>query len=392
MGQREACVARIREQGVDTVLLLQDNTDFNFSHHPRTQGMGPLQNGHMRGFWAHNTLAVSPDGVPLGLWDQQAWVRDAAKSGQSRQRHERAFEEKESYRWVTGVPDVGAIPAETRVVTVCDREAHIYEFFDAMLEQGVEFLVRATRGRSPTQEGGPLFAAVAHWPVQHRYTLTLKRRPDRPERTAEVDVRFGSLTLKAPKRGTPRRATITVQVVEVVEPAPPPGQNAVHWLLLTSLPVETVAQALQLVTWYTYRWLIERFHYVLKSGCKLEDRQLQTQSRLDRLLAVFNLVAWRLLWLTYQARQTPDAPCLVALDEHEWQALYAHHHRTTRLPDTPPTLHETVRMLAQLGGFLGRKGDGEPGVKVLWRGWTRLQDIVDTWRLFHPPSKDVGNA
>lgn len=237
-----------------------------------------------------------------------------------------------------------------------------------------------------------LFAAVADWPVQHRYTLMLKRRPDRPERPATVDLRFGTLTLKAPKRGTPRRATITVQVVDVLEPDPPPGQKAVHWLLLTSLPIETVDQALQVVTWYSYRWLIERFHYVLKSGCKLEDRQLQTQPRLDRLLAVCNLVAWRLLWLTYQARQTPDVPCLVALDEHEWQALYAHHHRTTQLPDTPPTLHDTVRMIAQLGGFLGRKGDGEPGVKVLWRGWTRLQDIADTWRLFHPPSTDVGNA
>lgn len=150
LGQREACAARIRELGADTVLLLQDSTDFNFTHHPQTEGMGPLQNGHMRGFWTHNTLAVSPNGVPLGVWDQQVWVREAATSGKSRRRHERSFEEKESYRWATGVPEIGMLPAETGVVTVCDREAHIYEFFDAMLDQGVAFLVRATRGRSTT--------------------------------------------------------------------------------------------------------------------------------------------------------------------------------------------------------------------------------------------------
>jgi len=140
---------------------------------------------------------------------------------------------------------------------------------------------------------------------------------------------------------------------------------------------------------YTYRWLIEWFHYVLKSGCKLEDRQLQTQSRLERLLAVVNLIAWRLLWLTYQARQTPDASCLVALTEDEWQALYAHHHRTLQLPATPPTLGQVTRWIAQLGGFLGRKSNGEPGVKVLWRGWMHLQNIVDTWRLLHPPPRNV---
>lgn len=103
--------------------------------------------------------------------------------------------------------------------------------------------------------------------------------------------------------------------------------------------------------WYGYRWLVERFHYVLKSGCKLEERQLKTQACLERLLAVFNIVAWRLLWLTYQACQTPEASCLVALSEEEWQALYAHHHHTTQLPATPPTLLEVTRWIAKLGGF-----------------------------------------
>jgi hypothetical protein len=392
-GQRAACVERIKAQGEAVVLLMQDSTSFDFSHHPQTSGMGRLENEHMRGFWAHNTLAVSVAGVPLGVWEQQVWVREAATTGQRHQRHARAFEEKESYKWVRGLPDLKAATNVTQVVTVCDREAHIYEFLDAVLSAEAEFLVRASQGRSFTQDGEAVFAVVAQWPVQARYRLPLKRRPDREAREAQVELRFGSVTLNQPERAQVQRETLTVYVVDIVEPDPPPGEEAVHWLLLTSLPVETLEQAQQVATWYTYRWLIERFHYVLKSGCKLEDRQLQTQPRLERLLGVFNLVAWRLLWLTYQARQTPEVSCLVAFTEHEWQALYAHHHRTTRLPATPPPLHEAVRMVAHLGGFLGRKGDGEPGVKVLWRGWMRFQDIFDTWQLLHPPlQKDVGNA
>jgi hypothetical protein len=384
-------VKRLREGGGGVVLLVQDTTSFDFNHHPHTTGMGPLENQHMSGFLAHTTLLVSAEGVPLGVWAQAVWVREAG-AGKRDLRHERAFSEKESFKWVEGLPDLQAAAPQAQVITVGDREAHIYEFLDALRDQPVDFIVRASRGRGFTSQDQDVFEVVQAWPVQQRYTLTLKRRPDRDPRDAVVELRFGTLTLQAPQRAQGTRPTLTVQVVEVREPDPPPGDEAVHWLLLTSRPVLTLAHAQQIVTYYTYRWLIERFHYVLKSGCQLEDRQLQTQPRLERLLAVFNLVAWRLLWLTYQARQTPDASCLLALSEDEWQALYAHHHRTPHLPATPPSLHQATRWIAQLGGFLGRTSDGEPGVKVLWRGWMRLQDIVDTWRLLHSPLQDVGNA
>jgi len=384
-------VERLREGEGGVVLLVQDTTSFDFKHHPHTTGMGPLENQQMSGFLAHTTLLVSGEGVPLGVWDQAVWVR-AAAGGKRQQRHARAFADKESFKWVEGLPDLEAAAPYAQLLTVCDREAHIYEFLDYLHDQPLDFIVRASQGRSVTADDQALFAVVQGWSVQQRYHLSLQRRPDRTPREAVVELRFGTLTLLAPRRAQGTRSTLTVQVVDVYEPDPPPGEEAVHWLLLTSLPLTTLLQAHHVVTWYSYRWLIERFHYVLKSGCQLEARQLQTQSRLERLLGVFNLVAWRLLWLTYQTRQTPDASCLVALSEPEWQALYAHHHRTTRLPPTPPTLHQATRWIAQLGGFLGRKSDGEPGVKVLWRGWMRLQNIADTWVLTHPPPQDVGNA
>jgi Transposase DDE domain len=192
--------------------------------------------------------------------------------------------------------------------------------------------VRARRGRSFTGEGVELFAQVEQQAGPQRYTLALQRRPDREARSAQVELRFGCVTLKRPQRADSEPTTLTLQVVDVVEPNPPDGEKAVHWLLLTSLPVRTVEQAQQVVTWYTYRWLTERFHYVLKSGCKLEERQLREEQRLERLLAVHSLVVWKLLWLTYQARQTPDVPCTVILQPVEWQALFAFIHRSQRLP------------------------------------------------------------
>jgi hypothetical protein len=186
---------------------------------------------------------------------------------------------------------------------------------------------------------------------------------------------------------------LTVQVVEVREINPPADiRSPMHWILLTTLAVNDLDAAYQIVQFYTYRWLVERFHYVLKSGgCQFEDSQLRTVAALHRLLGVCSRVAWRILWLTYQARQTPDAPCTVALSDPEWQALTAFtSHAQTPAP-RPPSLQAAVRAIAKLGGFIGRTADGDPGVKTLWRGWQRLQDIVATWLLFHPP-QDVGNV
>ena len=382
---------RQRVQHLEQVLLVQDTVSFNFSHHPDTVGLGPLENPYTSGFLAHNTLAVSPDGVPLGLLDQAVWARDPEQSGSRHQRHERAFKDKESYKWVAGVACVETLPDTLQPIVVCDAEAHIYDFLDVLHQRDLDYIVRAADYRSFTPEGQALFEAMSQREVQHEFTLMLKRRPDRPQREAQLVLRFSEITLRRPKRSEAMQPTLTLLVVDVQEITPPAGEKPIHWLLLASLPVTSVAQAQQIVTWYSYRWLVERLHYVLKSGCKLEDSQLRQEVRLERLLAVYSLVAWRLLWLTYQARVTPDAPCTTALETNEWQALYLFVQKTKRLPDKPPTLRQATRWIGQLGGFLGRKGDGEPGVKVLWRGWTRLQDIVSTYTLLYSPG-DVGNA
>jgi hypothetical protein len=281
------------------------------------------------------------------------------------------------------------------VITIADREADVYELFQEAHDQNTGLLVRSSWNRRlETDDKDYVRDAVERAPVSETFTIEVGRTKDRLPRTATVQLRFTSVTVRPPKRTAAARSMdlcpLTLNVIDVREIDAPPESDAVHWRLLTNQPVNSAADARRCVLWYALRWLVERYHYVLKSGCRIEERQLRTADRLKACLAVYALVAWRLLWLTYQARITPDAPCTIALDTHEWQALYCYVHKTSSPPASPPSLHQALRWIAQLGGFLDRAGDGAPGVKVLWRGLQRLHDIATTWLLLHPP--DMGNA
>ena len=174
---------------------------------------------------------------------------------------------------------------------------------------------------------------------------------------------------------------IKVQAVLAEEENPPPGEKAISWLLLTTLPVSNYTDACDCLEKYAHRWLIERYHYLLKSGCRVEELQLETAERMEKALATYAIVAWRLLWLTYEARKNPEKKLDEVLETEEWQVLYLATQKQKQLPMVIPTLREGVRQIASLGGFLGRKGDGEPGVKTLWRGWQRLEDMAIGWQL-----------
>jgi hypothetical protein len=195
------------------------------------------------------------------------------------------------------------------------------------------------------------------------------------------------------KRAKEKLASVTVWAVWAVEMDPPPNLPAVEWLLLTTVPVQTTADALQRLAWYACRWGIEVWHKVLKSGCRIEARQLETADRLKRCLTLYAVIAWRVLYATMLSRSVPEASCLALLNEPEWQALYCAIHHTTILPPVPPTLHQAVRWIAQLGGFQNRKRDGHPGVTVIWKGFQHLSDLTYMYLVFRPqsPLKDVGN-
>ena len=172
-------------------------------------------------------------------------------------------------------------------------------------------------------------------------------------------------------------------VVLAKETNAPDGVDALEWMLLTNVPVESFEQARERIDWYKLRWHIENFHKVLKSGCNIELCRLESAERLERYITLFSIIAWRLYWMTHVNRASPDKSCSEVLADHEWKALYCKIKKTRSLPTKPPTTREAIRWIAQLGGFLGRKGDGEPGITTTWRGWQRLLDISEAWLVFN---------
>ena len=385
--QRQATLARIEQGGYDLILALQDTTEFNYSHHAATEGLGPLDHPSYQGFFTHTTLAVSPEGLPLGLLAQESWVREEAQPEQKQAQAYRPIEQKESYKWFKGLDQGTAnFPAGVSVLSISDRESDIFEYFAHPRPEQVDLLVRAWRDRQLVNEVSPLWATVQASPVRGLVEIEVKASPKRTGRTATCQVYYKKIKLKPPQKRPglpPDLKPVTLWAVLIREMKPPNGEEPIEWLLLTTWPITSFEQACQLIEYYTRRWIIERFHFVLKSGCALEQRQLKQEFRLERFLLLANVVAWRLLWLTYLGRVQPDLPCTVALEDYEWQALYCFIHKTAVAPPQPPTLQQVLGWIAQLGGFLGRKSDGQPGVKVLWRGWRRLFDIAQTWLIFN---------
>jgi hypothetical protein len=379
-----------RVRGQRRILAVQDTTGLDYAHHPATiQDLGPLDNAYQNGFKVHSTLAVSTDGVPLGLLHQHIWARDPAAEPIAHTRRQRPIEAKESQRWLTAwTQSQTQIAPAVSVVTVADSEADIYDLFATPRRPGADLLIRGTHNRRVDSRAHYLWHTVRAQPLQGHMTLDLRTRHDAPAHTARLRVRTATVTIEPPQHHK-RRAqcvpvTLNVILVEEIYPPRHSERKRITWLLLTTLPIKTWEDIQTTIRWYTERWLIERYHFVYKSGCRLEKLQLKTGKRLHCALATYSLVAWRLLWLTYQARHEPEASCEIALEPSEWRALYADRFSTTNMPDTPPTLREAVHWIAQLGGFLARANDGEPGVQTLWQGLRRLVDLTTMWQLHHP--------
>jgi IS4 transposase len=383
----ERTVSRAQEQAV--VLVAQDTTEINLTSHPATEGLGYLASPHARGVLVHTCLAVTTDGVPLGTIHQQMWVRPLEELGKTHTRRQKATVDKESQRWLNGLEAVQRkLAGHRQVVLLGDRESDIYDLFAAPRSPGVHLLVRVAReGRRVEHPERYLDRALAATAVRGLIEVEVPRKKDRPPRLARLTVRWATLALRPPKHRPQSLPPVALQFVLVEEVDPPPGEEPIRWLLATTLPVESLEEAVRCVQWYVRRWVIERFHFTLKSGYQVEQRRFEYLENVQRALATFSIAAWRVLWLTLQARQTPEAPCTILLSQPEWQALHAatHRRRPQPLPSRPPTLGEAVKWIAQLGGHLGRKGDGPPGVKVVWRGLSRLSDITTGWLMAHAP-------
>ena len=382
----QSTMNRIKEEEV--VLAVQDTTSLNYSLHPATENLGPIgsRGNEVIGLMVHDTMAFNREGTPLGLVDVQSWARDIEKYGKKHQRHKLPIEEKESNKWLVSFKSAAEIQKrcpKTVIVSVGEREADIYELFELALEgtKRPKLLVRAEHNRSLLNEQEHLWEYMNSRPVSGIQRIKIPRKGNRPSREADLAIRYGSVELKAPpgKRG---KGNIKVWAILAQEENVPESVTPLKWMLLTTIPVNTFEESVEKLEWYTKRWGIEVYHKTLKSGCQIEQRQLGNAERIEACLAIDMVVAWRIYYLTKLGREVPDVPCTVFFEEAEWKALVAYKTKSPIPPSNPPSLREAVRMVASLGGFLGRKGDGEPGTKTLWLGIQRLDDMTAMWKVF----------
>jgi hypothetical protein len=401
---------RIAAQPV--VLLVPDTSEIDLTRPAQqVQDAGPLDGDTRRGVFLHLMHAFTPDGTPLGTVQAIPWARDDAKPrNATRTRGERAaqpLEEKESFRWLLSMDQAREEAARcpgTRIITVADSEADILEVLAAGMEEprGLDWIVRSCQDRAlvddldePRAVQDYLRAELQAAPVQFRQTITVRgrtakvacedrtRRQPRQTRPAVVEARAARVTLRAPERPAGQLPDITVNAVLVSEVDPPADDVAVEWLLLTSLPIDTIDQVHIIIQHYCTRWMVEVLFRVLKSGCRVEQRRFEHVERLLPCLAVYLIVAWRTLYVCRLGRSCPEISCEAVFEPAEWQSVYQVVKRQ-RPPKQPPKLQEMVRLVAQLGGYVNRKRGAEPGPQTVWLGLQRLHDIALCWQVFGP--------
>jgi hypothetical protein len=380
-----ATIDRIKQHPI--VFGLSDATNIVYTSHKNLKGKGVLRNFKASGFCEHSVFVATPDEQPLGMLYQKIWGRDPKDYGKRNLRAKLPIEQKESYRWIESLAAFSSkIPATTQGVFIGDRGGDICELFSASRGENIALLIRALHDRRLENEQQKLFAKLASLSVLGTMDVEVARGPGRPKRVARCTVRCSSVLFKPSKGKAPMPA---LNAIYVKEEAAENVDNPIEWRLITTMPIDSLEEVKKYVQWYASRWLIERFHFTLKSGCKIEDLQLEEADRIERAITIYSIIAWRIMFITYAARTDPNALCTKILSTDEWEALYCFTNKCASPPIAPPTTKEAVNLLAKLGGFLGRKSDKDPGMKVLWRGISRLGDITEAYKVF--TVRNVGN-
>lgn len=377
--------------GIGQVLIAHDFCQISYND-SMAEGLGYLANTRARGIIAYNSIAISTTGIPLSLLYQHNFVRPLEELGKSKKRSYTPFEDKESYHWYKGITAVNDLIGDNvHKVHIADREADIYELFFCAYEENTDLLIRAKHNRKLSDKS-LLWDAVGAEPVAAKTTLNIPDKTGKKTTGIEVEVRYHQIEILRPKGSGNQYESVSMSAIELKQvSAKQDWQEAVlHWKLLTTLSVNTVAEALQCVKWYCYRWLIERFHYVLKSGTQIEELQLKKASSLQKAIHIYSISAMRMMQLVYQSRQTPNISCELVLTKDQWVVLYMLIHKSSKIPELPPTLAQAVAWIGKLGGHLGRKSDGPPGLKTAWTGYKRLIDAVKTYQILNQQNLGKG--
>lgn len=392
-----ATLERIKAEKI--VLIPQDTTEIDFTGRKSMSGMGYLTNEQSQGLYLHPSIAFTPERVCLGVVEMQHWIRK--EIGTRNSRKEKCIEEKETYCWLKGYEasnKIALAAPNTMVVSISDREGDIYEILEKLPseENKAYWLIRCQHDRAVLNEETNKFELLLKKEVSKTCALgtiefeipagtsyrNCKKRHTRKARSVRQEVRICSVCLKPPRRKNKKLNAVEIQVVHCKEIDTPEGEQPVEWFLITSVPIKTVERAIEIVSWYLCRWLIEMYIKILKSGCKIEELRFESYEATLNCIAFYMIVAWRVFYLTMLGRTCPDIDCTTVFEDSEWQATYAMATKK-KPPKKPPRLQEIILMIAKFGGHLGRKSDGFPGTKVMWIGLQRMKDFTLAWETFH---------
>lgn len=391
---KASTLKRMKEE--NTILCLQDTTEFDFSGQKENGGLGFLNHDARRGLYLHPTLAVTPERVCLGVIHSHMNRRENLQKHLTEEEKKAArnlpIEEKESYRWLASyfaACEVAQQFPEKRVVSIGDRECDIYEFFIAAYKKqqtdtAADWLIRLQHDRvtekTKSKEGDKLLnkrlrEVAFNAPILGYIEFTLPDRGGKEAREVIQTVQVVSENILPPNTLTTDIKSIPVTGILTREIDPPEGEDPIEWMLLTNITIEDNQQALDIIKWYLARWEIEIYFKILKSGCQVEELQLETEGRMDTCLVMYMIVAWRILYVTKLGRRCPDMPCDVVFHEHEWKSVYEVSHKT-KAPEKPITLNEMIILIGSLGGHLNRKSDGFPGPKKMWIGMQKMKNFA----------------
>lgn len=380
-----------RMTGQKIVLCIQDGSDLNFNNLDRCEGLGEIGSNQtsakVRGLHLHSTLAIAPNGIPLGVLRADCTAPKGKLAEDKRPIHTIPIEEKKTFAWIEHYRDLVKLSKnmpQTRIINVCDREADFFEMFDEQRKNSsVDLLIRASQNRKITEDPFKLFAAARQAPVQSRVRVHIPRQsarkkkskqkatPKRPGRRADLTVRAMRVQIKPPAPQFADKDPLEVWVIHALEDNPPAGAEPVEWFLLTTITIASAADVEQCLRWYCLRWRIEDWHRVLKSGCGIEDLAHASIERLQRAIGINLVIAWRIMLMTLLGREMPKLSPEVLFSDIEMRTLCAYA-KKKNLP--PPTqLSEAVLLIAKIGGYLGRKHDPPPGYQLLWQGYTEFQ-------------------
>lgn len=388
----EKAVERIKEYPV--VLLPSDTTKIDFTDKKAMKGKERLSNKR-NGLWLHSTIAITPERLNLGVIEANFWSRNSEVSDDNGKVRDRLpIEEKESFRWLQSYRAACEIARETpktHIINITDREGDIVELFAESVKQRkrkvyADFIIRSQHDRVIENEDSEnkkiknklrdnLKKASTLGEVEFTIPPTEKRKG----RKVKQELKAVRVKLK-PTRNFKKK--VKINAVMAIETNPPEGETPLVWVFITSLPINSFDDVSKIIKYYLCRWEIETFFKVLKSGCKIEERQLQATSRMKALIAVFMVLSWRVVFTMMLGRICSEMPCSDLFIESEWKSVYKVLNKNKRLPRKPPLLGKFIEMIADLGGYIKRKNGEPPGVKVMWKGMVRMVDFAIAWEAF----------